>query len=118
MKIRDEAFRYGVVIAASVSFWIVATLWLNTEEPWDSPDYLPWYLAAVALSAVLGWSFPRHPWRWGALFIFGQLPVILFHAGPGPLFVVGLGMLALQSIPACLLSIAGGKVRDAASRGR
>lgn len=97
--------------AAGVAFWAIASLVLDSREPWDSPHYIAWYLAALTLGGVLGILFARRAWLWGALIIFGQLPVMLLQTGSGSFIALGLGILVLEAVPACLVSMAAGKAR-------
>jgi hypothetical protein len=108
-----EPIRYLVVTAGGLALWQLATSVLGTPEPWDSPDYLAFYLAALGLCGVFGFLFPDRPWRWGFIVIFAQLPVMIFHsAGFGPLLVVGLAVLAVQALPAIIAATAASSVRQ------
>jgi hypothetical protein len=44
--------------------------------------------------------------------IFAQLPVMVFHAGLGPLLGVGPLFLTIQSLPAIVAATAASKLRD------
>lgn len=116
MSASGNAARYAGVFAFSLAFWATASWALGTPEPWDAPAYPWWCLAAIALSAVAGWIFDNKPWAWGVLVMLGQLPVIAVQSGVGPLMPVGVGVLALLSIPASLASIAAFAARRAWSR--
>ncbi len=107
MSASGHAARYAGVVTLSMAFWAAASWALKTPEPWDAPAYPWWCLAAIALSGVAGWIFDNKPWAWGVLVMFGQLPVIAVQSGVGPLMLVGVGLLALLSIPASLASFAG-----------
>ncbi len=111
LTMKKDAARIAAVSVLGIAFWAVASLTLGKGEPWDSPHYLAWFGAALALSGALGGVLPRGAWRWGALMIFGQLPVMAFQAGVGPLAPVGIGVLVLEAMPACLISIAASLAR-------
>lgn len=84
-----EPIRLLIVIVAGLAFWEWANVALGRQEPWDSPDYFSFYLTALGLCGALGYLFPERPWRWGLIIVFAQLPVMIFHAGLGPLLVIG-----------------------------
>jgi hypothetical protein len=108
-----EPIRYLVVTAGGLALWQLATSVLATPEPWDSPDYLAFYLAALGLCGVFGFLFPGRAWRWGFIVIFAQLPVMIFHsAALGPLLVLGLAVLAVQALPAILAAAAASALRQ------
>jgi hypothetical protein len=115
---RNDAIRLAAVSAAGIIFWCCASAILATQEPWDSPDYLVWFLGAICLAVVCGWAFDRRAWCWGPLIMFGQVPILLAHSGIGPLIGVGIGFIALQSIPACFASVAGAKAKQRSLRHR
>jgi hypothetical protein len=107
-----EAIRLVGVAATGVAFWQWATTFLGTQEPWDAPDYLFFYLGSLGLCAAFGYLWPSRPWRWGLIIIFAQLPIMLLHAGRvGPLVGVGMGLLVLQVLPAMLVAAAASRLR-------
>lgn len=108
-----NALRYAGVLALGIAFWSVASWMLNAPEPWDAAAYPWWCLAAIGLSAAVGWVLEGRAWAWGVLIIFSQLPVIALGSGLGPLVVVGVGILALLSMPASLASVAASGARRA-----
>lgn len=95
-----------IVTAVGLAFWECANVILGTQEPWDSPDYLNFYLISLGICAAFGYLFPERPWRWGLIIIFAQLPVMIFHAGHGPLLVMGLAFLTVQAMPAMITATA------------
>jgi len=108
---RNQVLRLLAASVLGVGFWAAASTILSSAEPWDSPYYLAWYLASLAIGAIFGWVFPARSWCWGPIIVFGQAPVMLVQTGLEPLFVMALGWLALEAIPAFLISAAAGKVR-------
>jgi hypothetical protein len=43
-----------LAVAVALAFWELANVVLRTQEPWDSPDYLSFYLASLGLCAATG----------------------------------------------------------------
>ncbi|WP_159851511.1 hypothetical protein [Brevundimonas sp. G8] len=109
---KKNGLRFLGVFILGVGFWASASAILGTVEPWDAPYYWAWYLASLAIAAVVGWVLPARSWCWGAIIVFAQAPVMLAHTSPEPLFVVAFGWLALEAIPALLISGAAGKARS------
>lgn len=100
------------VIATGLAFWAFATLLLGKQEPWDSPVYPVVYLASLGLSGAFGYMLPSRSWFWGVIVIFAQLPVMVLQTErAGPLIGIGLGLLALQAMPAALVAAAAAHLR-------
>lgn len=108
---KKDSLRFLAVSITGIGFWAAASITLAAVEPWDSPYYLPWFLASLAIGATSGWFFPTRSWRWGPIMVFGQAPVMLVQTGFEPLFVVALGWLALEAIPATLISAVTGRAK-------
>lgn len=108
---KKDGLRLPAVFLVSVGFWAIASVVLSSGEPWDSPFYPAWLLASLSISAAIGWLFPTRSWRWGPVVVFGQAPVMLVHTGLEALFVVALGWLAVEAIPALLVSSMAGRAR-------
>lgn len=106
-----DPFRVLAVTIVGLVFWGLANIASGTEEPWDSPDYLNFYLGALGLCAAFGYLFDAHPWRWAVIIIFAQWPIMAFTAGLGPLMIVGLGFLTLQLLPAIFASLVTSNLR-------
>lgn len=100
------------VTATGLAFWAFATLLLGTGEPWDSPVYPAVYLASLGLCGAFGYMSPSRSWFWGVIVIFAQLPVMVLQTGRvSPMIGVGLGLLALQAMPAALVAVAASHLR-------
>ncbi|WP_167762581.1 hypothetical protein [Brevundimonas intermedia] len=108
---KKDSLRLLAVSIIGTGFWAAASVTLAAVEPWDSPYYLAWFLASLVIGATFSWFFPTRSWRWGPIMVFGQAPVMLVQTGLEPLFVVALGWLALEAIPAILISAAAGKAK-------
>ncbi|MEE4206081.1 MAG: hypothetical protein V2I39_07310 [Erythrobacter sp.] len=87
-------------LALGGALWILAALLDGVREPWDGPNFLTFYLTALALSAMLGLFAERLAWLAGACVIFAMLPVMLFATGVGSLIVLGVILLAFMALPA------------------
>jgi len=100
--------RFLVVLLVSLAFWVLANLVLGTQEPWDSPYYLRFYLLALGLCATFGYFFEERPMLWAVIVVFAQLPVMGLSTGRliAPLMVIGILLLMIQSLPAILIAIA------------
>lgn len=103
---------YLTVAVAGLAFWEMAHLVLGTKEPWDSPNYLGFYLGALGLSAVFGYLFHKRAWRWGVIVIFAQLPVMAVHSRLGPLVAIGVVLLTFLAMPAALAAIGASQLRE------
>lgn len=108
---KRDLLRLLAVSALGIGFWAAASVTLASGEPWDSPYYLAWFLGALTVGATFGWIFPKRSWRWGPILVFGQAPVMLVNTGLETLFVVALGWLALEAIPALLISAVAGRAK-------
>ncbi len=96
---------YGMAIIAGAALWTLTAATGGRSEPWDAPGY--WsvgYPLAVVLSGVLGYVFPRRAWRWAAVLMFMQAPVMIFSGAGLGLFPLGLIALAVLSLPAVALA--------------
>ena len=108
---RSGTYPSVIILVAGLLFWESANFALGTQEPWDSPNYGAFYLAALGVSGAFGYGFYERPLRCGPLFMFAQLPVMIYHAGVGPLLLVGIVILAIESVPAMLVAFAGSRIR-------
>lgn len=99
-------------------YWQIVVLASSAREPWDASGY--WtvlYPLAILICAGLGYAFRRRAWLTGGLFVFAQLPVMVVHAGTGPLIWAGLLLLGLLSIPAVLAAWLAALLRSRSGRG-
>lgn len=108
---KKDGLRLFAVFLLGVGYWSAASVVLSSGEPWDSPNYSAWFLGCLAISAAVGWLFRTKPWRWGPILVFGQAPVILVLTGLDPMFVVALGWITLEAIPALIVSAVAGRAR-------
>lgn len=100
-------------LIGALTYWQIVVLASGAREPWDASSY--WnllYPLAILICAGLGYAFRRRAWLTGGLFVFAQLPVMVAHAGTGPLIWAGLLFLVLLSIPAVLVAWLAGRLRD------
>lgn len=100
-------------LIGGLAYWQIVVLASGAREPWDASNY--WtvlYPLAILICAGLGYAFRRRAWLTGGLFVFAQLPVMVAHAGTGPLIWAGLLLLALLSIPAGVAAWLAGRFRD------
>lgn len=109
--VKKDLLRILAVFILGVGFWATASAILGEIEPWDAPYYLAWYLASLAIGAMAGWGFPARSWCWGPIIVLGQAPVMMAHTGLELHSVVAFGWLALEAIPALLVSAAAGRAR-------
>ncbi|MFW2853856.1 hypothetical protein ACM61V_18445 [Sphingomonas sp. TX0543] len=86
-----------------------ATSWVGTRpEPWDNPLF--WSVAypiSLLASLGLGILFPDRPWRWAAVLIFAQLPIVLLSGSDLSLLPLGLVGLAGLTVPAAFVATIG-----------
>jgi hypothetical protein len=93
-------FDFGLALGAGTALWLVANAIDGVREPWDGASFWSFYLAALALSAVLGLFASGRAWALGAAVVFTMLPVMLAGSGTGPLLAVGAVFLAIMALPA------------------
>lgn len=111
--------RILAVTVAALAYWVAVNAVSGAREPWDAANYWDlYYPLALGLAAIFGWLFERGAWRWGAIILFAQFPVMVAASGMGPLFAVGLVMLAGLSIPAMVAAEAGAWLRRRFARPR
>lgn len=117
----DEGGRRAVAPLASLllgcGYWFVAARLSGVVEPWDAPDY--WTIAypgALLLAALLGATWPRRGWAWGAIVVLAQLPVVVAASGAGPLLAAGLLFALVLALPAMLVGSGAAWIRGRAGR--
>jgi hypothetical protein len=100
-RMRRAPVGFLIVTVAALAFWESANRILGVTEPWDSPGFFSFYLAALGLCAAFGYLFPERSWRWGVIVVFAQLPVMMRHPNVGAsLLPVGLLFLTGLALPA------------------
>jgi len=112
MPARDSPLPYAISAVASLALWTATATLSGKREPWDAGFY--WtaaYPLAVLLSAVLGYFFPRGPWRWAVIVMVMQLGVMWAAGSDFSLLPLGLALVAVLSLPAIGLATLAAKVR-------
>ncbi len=104
-QVRRCLIRSLVVALVGLGLWQLATVALGAE-PWDDSGYTGFYLMSLGLSALFGYFYPEKPWRWGLILTFAQLPIMLIHAEPSRLLLVGLLFLVALALPAVIMASA------------
>ena len=95
MKNRALAFIVSAAFAAGV--WALSVPFTGESEPWDAE--VPYYPIALAIAGALsGAVLPKHPWAHYVGAVLGQAAYELVFLKVGPLFVIGLAILAVYSI--------------------
>lgn len=102
----------SLAAALGLALWST-TSWIGTRpEPWDNQIF---WSAAYPLSLLgclaLGVLFPDRSWRWAAVLIFAQLPIVLLSGSDLSLLPLGLVGLAGLTVPAALLATIGARAR-------
>ncbi len=117
---KKEYWLYGVAVVVGIVVWVVVSKVSHRREAWDSQWY--WMVGVpvvCVVSAVLGFSEPNKPWRWGVAPLAGQFCWMLLSEGPGnllPLGVIVFGILAIPSmLTAWLGALVGRKLTRVAS---
>jgi hypothetical protein len=92
---------YVLAVAAGMGLWFWIALMSGRREAWDSPVF--WavgYPAAIAVSALLGYFFPRRPWRWALTLFSAQFIAMMIRNGEaGSLWPLGMMLLAVLAVP-------------------
>lgn len=101
---KREWLAYVASLCAGSSIWGLFSLYSRGSEVWDSVAY--WVLGVPAIllgSAVLGYVWPEHPWRWSCVIVVTQcVPIFLpgLWQGFAPLLPIGICF----AIGLCILS--------------
>ena len=89
MEPASDKHAWTIAICGGALLWLGATMFGGRGEAWDSPLY--WTVAyplSLGLAAVLGYLFPRKPWRCPLAVMFSQAVVarrgIRRSTGPSP----------------------------------
>lgn len=91
---------YLLAFAAGVVLWFGTAALGGRAEAWDSPLY--WKLAyplSILVAGVLGYRFPRRPWRWGLAVMLAQALSLALSAASFGLLPLGLAMFGVLAIP-------------------
>ena len=108
----------AALAAAAVSgavIWALSPALTGKAEPWDSETrYFVTALSSAGLA--LGLVQPKRAFQHWLGVILGQLAWEIVALGAGPLFVVGLLLLPLWSLPTMLGSLLGSSIRWLVSR--
>ena len=97
---------------AGLALWFATASLGGRTEPWDSGLF--WagsYPLAIVLAGLFGWFFPERPWRWAAILIFSQAPVMFVRGADLGLLPLGLILLGVLSLPAIGLAALGAGLR-------
>ncbi|MGH8508883.1 MAG: hypothetical protein ACREVH_09220 [Gammaproteobacteria bacterium] len=112
MKESSSILAYGIAIVAGTALWLTTSAIGGRAEPWDTSIY--WtvaYPVAIVLAGLLGYVFPRRPWRWAVVVIFMQAAVMLIAGSGFGLLPLGLILLTVLSLPAVALARIAAEVR-------
>lgn len=100
----SQRLPYGLAVAAGVVVWLGITWISHRREAWDSGLYWKYGMPLlIAVSGVLGYKYPRRPWRW-PLTAFAAQAAVLFAMNPtGNLMPLGIIAFLVVSLP-CVLA--------------
>jgi hypothetical protein len=101
MTENSSRLAYGISAAAGMVLWFATAMISGKREPWDSSTY--WtvaYPVAIVLSGVLGYVFPRQPWRWAVVIMLMQIGVMIIGGSGFGLLPLGVILLGVLSLPA------------------
>lgn len=105
-------------LAAGAFGWWLAGRISGRQEAWDSPAYYQIaYPLFAATTVVLGYCWPRHPWRWALGIAFGQALVAFVRNPTANLLPLGLVAFAVYSAPLILTGRLGTRLRRWRERG-
>lgn len=103
---REEPRWVWLVIAfIAVTFWTAFSYVTDAPEPWDTSSYPVALAVMLLLVAGCGYALPYRAWRWGVIATLAQQPVMLIRTEFGPLWAIGLILLAIECIPAVIVAI-------------
>jgi hypothetical protein len=105
MEPASDKHAWAIAISGGAVLWLAATVFGGRGEAWDSPLY--WTVAypfSLALSAGLGYAFPRRPWRWPLAVMFSQAVVLAALAASFGLLPLGLILFGILALPGVALA--------------
>ena len=105
MEPASDKYAWTIAICGGTLLWLGATMYGGRGEAWDSPLY--WSVAyplSLALAAVLGYLFPRKPWRWPLAVMFSQAVVLALLAASFGLLPLGLILFGILALPGIALA--------------
>jgi len=95
-----DVVAYLIAATAGAGGWLWISAATGRREAWDSTSYFAVFLPAlIAVTALLGFFFPRRIWRWPAT-AFASQALVLFVSNPtGDLLPLGLIVFGFLSLP-------------------
>lgn len=96
---------FALITAAAMLYWLAVALGTGVREPWDSAIY--WTIAyplSLAMAALSGFVLRRHAWLAAILITFAQFPVMMLTGGAGTLWMAGVLILIVLSLPAIVIA--------------
>jgi len=107
---KELALTFLVSLVIGSLVWALSPVISGVSEPWDSETlYYPVALAVGGL--IAGLIRPKYFWLHYFGIFFGQLAFMLIFLPMGPLIVVGITVLASQSLIALLTAAGGAGIR-------
>lgn len=98
------------LILASLAYWFVVSVQAGVREPWDAAAYWwLWYPLSLVIAGGGGWLLRRRAWLAGVIVTFAQGAVVAIGGAAGPLWAVGLLMLAVLALPAMVAAMLAGR---------
>lgn len=90
-----------IAAAVGAGLWFATSLVTGLREPWDARAYwVAAYPLSVVACALLGYSYPRHPWRWPLVLFAAQFVAMCVRNGElGNLWPLGLALFAVLALP-------------------
>lgn len=103
---------HATALSGGALLWLATAYLTANQEAWDAPAY--WavtYPLALLLAVGLGYLAPVRVWRWGIEIMLAQFAVMMLASPTGPLWPIGLVIMAVLAVPAVLAAWAGSKLR-------
>ena len=106
------AVPYAVAAGAGALLWLLTASIAGRREAWDAPLY--WtvaYPVGLAIAALLGYTHPERPWRWGLILMLTQAVTLVITTGAGSMLPLGLVLFGFLALPAIVLGNVAGWLR-------
>src|SRR4051794_27040583 len=91
---------FVIAAATGAALWLIVSVVSGRREAWDTGVY--WtvgYPIAIGLCGLLGFVFPRRPWRWSLTIFFAQFATMAVRNGElGNLWPLGLALFGTLSL--------------------
>src|SRR5690606_17015186 len=107
----NDRVPYTVTVICGLIVYVALTWASGKNEAWDDGSYYSVGIPIMSLVAfVVGYQFPRRPWRWAAGMAGGQMMGALLHGSSLNLLPLAMIFMAIVSLPQLTAAFVGSKL--------